>query len=238
MHNRRTAHRVAACVFTLAAILWSPCTLNAAEDPPAAARTIILVRHGAYVADPNDSSPGPGLSPLGIAQARLAAARLAGMPGTFDALLASPMTRAHETAKAIAAELPGVPLEIAPELAECTPATRRKEIIAEEKPESLAACAAKLDALFKQRFVPSRGKERREILVCHGNVTRYLVTRALGVDPEAWLEMSVAHASLTQIRVEPDGRFKVISVGDIGHVPPNLQTGATGMKDQELVPPR
>lgn len=226
------AHRLAACVLAFAF------ALNAAEDPPAAARTIILVRHGAYVADPNDASPGPGLSPLGIAQARLAAARLAGMPGMFDALLASPMTRAHETAKVISAELPGVPLEVVPELAECTPATRRKEIIADEKPESLAACAAKLDALFKQRFVPSRGKERREIFVCHGNVTRYLVTRALGVDPEAWLEMSVAHASLTQIRVEPDGRFKVISVGDIGHVPPNLQTGATGMKDQELTPPR
>jgi serine/threonine-protein phosphatase PGAM5 len=44
--------------------------------------------------------------------------------------------------------------------------------------------------------------------------------------------MSVGHASLTQIRVEPDGRFKVISVGDIGHIPPNLQTGATGMGEQ------
>ena len=234
MHTSRAAQRVTACAVAFAAAL----SLFAAEGPPAAARTIILVRHGAYVPDPKDSSPGPGLSPLGIAQARLAAARLAGMPGAFDALLASPMTRAHETAKVIAEELPGVPFETVPELAECTPATRRKEIMADEKPEDMAACAAKLDALFAQRFVPARGKERRELLVCHGNVTRYLVTRALGVDTEAWLEMSVAHASLTQIRVEADGRFKVISVGDIGHVPPNMQTGATGMRDQELVRPK
>lgn len=238
MHTSRAAQRVAACAVAFAAALTLSSTLNAEEPPAAAARTIILVRHGAYVPDPKDSSPGPGLSPLGIAQARLAAARLAGMPGAFDALLASPMTRAHETAKVISADLPDVSFEIVPELAECTPATRRKEIIADEKPEDLAACAAKLDALFAQRFVPARGKERREILVCHGNVTRYLVTRALGVDTEGWLEMSVAHASLTQILVEADGRFKVISVGDIGHVPPNMQTGATGMREQELVAPK
>jgi serine/threonine-protein phosphatase PGAM5 len=230
----------AARVFAFAVLvsLWPACRLHAAEEQAAKARTIIIVRHGAYVADPKDESPGPGLSPLGIAQARLAAARLAGMPGMFDALLASPMTRALQTAKVISAELPGVAPEVVPELAECTPATRRKEIIAEEKPEDLAACAAKLDALFTQRFVPARGTERRELLICHGNVTRYLVTRALGVDPTAWLEMSVAHASLTQIRVEADGRFKVISVGDSGHIPPNMLTGATGMQDQELVAPK
>lgn len=163
---------------------------------------------------------------------------MAGMPGAFDALLSSPMTRAHETARVIDADLPGVAVEIEPELAECTPATRRKEIIAGEKPDELAACAAKLDALFARRFVPAEGNERREIFVCHGNVIRYLVTRALGVDPEAWLEMSVGHASLTQIRVEADGRFKVISVGDVGHLPPNLQTGATGMTDKDLIPPK
>lgn len=226
--------RLGAIALAAALLLDSP--LRAAEAP--AARTIILVRHGSYVADPKNPSPGPGLSPIGVAQAKLAGARLAGMPGAFDALLSSPMTRAQETARVIDADLPGVAVEIVPELAECTPATRRKEIIAGEKPDALAACAAKLDALFARRFVPAEGNERREIFVCHGNVIRYLVTRALGVDPEAWLEMSVGHASLTQIRVEADGRFKVISAGDVGHLPPNLQTGATGMTDKDLIPPK
>jgi serine/threonine-protein phosphatase PGAM5 len=212
--------------------------VGAEEAKAPAARTIILVRHGAYVPDKADSSPGPGLSPIGFAQAKLAAARLAGMPGKFDALYSSPMTRAHETAKVIAAELPGVPFEVIPDLEECTPATRRKEVTADEKPEEMAACAATLDALFARRFVPASGVERRELMVCHGNVTRYFVTRALGVDTEAWLEMSVGHASLTQIRIEPDGRFKVISVGDVGHIPPNMQTGATGMGEKLLAVPK
>ena len=230
--------RSASAVFAIIVSLSSALAVNAADAPAPAARTILIVRHGNYVSDPKDSSPGPGLSPLGIAQAKLVAARIGGMPGTFDIIRASPMTRAHETARVIAAELPGVPLEIAPELAECTPATRRKEIIKDEKPEELAACAAKLDALFATWFVPAAGMERREILVCHGNVTRYLVTRALGVDTQAWLEMSVAHASLTQIRVEADGRFKVISIGDSGHIPPNLLTGSTGMEERQLNVPK
>jgi serine/threonine-protein phosphatase PGAM5 len=118
------------------------------------------------------------------------------------------------------------------------PATRRKEITAGDTPEELKQCAAALDAIFESKFVPAQGVPRRELMVCHGNVTRYLVTRALGVDTEAWLEMSVGHASLTQILVEPDGRFKVISVGDIGHIPPNLQTGATGMGEKPLAIPK
>ena len=69
-------------------------------------------------------------------------------------------------------------------------------------------------------------------------LTRYLVTRALGVDTTAWLEMSVGHASITEIRVEADGRFKVISIGDLGHIPPNMQTGATGMTDKKLEVPK
>lgn len=208
-----------------------------AGDAAPMARTIVLVRHGAYQADPADSSPGPGLLPVGVAQAKLVASRLAAMP-KFDAVFSSPMTRARETARVIAAEVSNGELEILSELEECTPPTRRKEITRDETAESMARCKARLDGLFSQRFVPSAGKARRELLVAHGNVIRSLVVRALGVDPEAWLEMSVAHVSITEILVEPDGRFKVISVGDVGHLPMNLQSGVTGVSDKSLTVPR
>lgn len=202
-------------------------------------RRIFLVRHGAYQADPANASPlEPGLLPLGIAQAKLAGARFAGMPGAFDVLLSSPMTRAHETARVIGAELPGVSIELVPDLAECTPATRRREVTKDEPAEAMAACSARIDRFFAQRFVPASGVESREIYVAHGNVIRSLLMRALGVDREAWLEMSVGHASISEVVVEPDGRFKVISAGDVGHLPPNLQTGATGMGEKTLSVPR
>jgi serine/threonine-protein phosphatase PGAM5 len=204
-----------------------------------AARTIYLVRHGAYTSVAGDTFPGPPLNTMGIAQARLAGARFAGLPGRLDAIYASPMTRAHETARIVAADLPGMAVELLPDLAECTPATRRAEIAGRDSPESLARCAARIDRIFERFFIPADGQPRREMMVCHGNVIRYLVTRAMGVPTEAWLEMSVVNASITQILVEPDGRFKVISVGDMGHLPPSMQTAATGLPDQLLVvPPR
>jgi serine/threonine-protein phosphatase PGAM5 len=218
----------------VAGLLLSAPLLGAEAGAPAA-RTLVLVRHGHYEPDPNiDERVGPHLSPLGVAQAHLAGARLAGLPLRFDALRVSPMQRARDTAAAIAADMPGSRFEVVDDLAECTPPTHRTEVTAREKPEELVACKARLDRVFARYFQPAAGAPRTELLVCHGNVIRYLVTRALGVDGAAWLGMSVGNASITRIRVEPDGRFKVIGVGDVGHLPPGLQSGASGDGEQGL----
>jgi serine/threonine-protein phosphatase PGAM5 len=225
-------------LIALACLLPQAGIVHAEAPVAAAARDIILVRHGNYIEDPRiDEHVGPGLSPLGVAQARLAGARLAGLPTRFDAMLVSPMQRARDTAAIIGEEFPGRRFEVVDDLAECTPPTRRIEITADEKPADLAACKARLDHVFATYFRPAAGRVQTDLIVCHGNVIRYLVTRALGVDTAAWLEMSVGHASLTHIRVEADGRYKVISIGDVGHIPPALRTGATGDPKRSLAIP-
>lgn len=224
------------CLLLVASMLVSE--VQAADASSPAARTIVLVRHGNYVPDPAaDEQLGPGLSPLGVAQAHLAGARLAGLPARLDGLYVSPMQRARDTAATIADSLPGAHFEVVDDLAECTPPTRRTEITADEALADLADCKARLDRLFARFFKPAAGHEQTDLLVCHGNVTRYLVTRALGVATTAWLEMSVGHASITRIRIEADGRYKVIAVGDVGHLPPNMLTGATGDPDRSLAVP-
>lgn len=70
-----------------------------------------------------------------------------------------------------------------------------------------------------------------------GTSKRLMSSAALGVDTSAWLEMSVHNASLTVIRVEADGRFKVLAVGDSGHLPPMMHTGATGDPERGLEVP-
>lgn len=211
---------------------------QAADADNSAVRTIVLVRHGNYVADDSiDEKTGPHLSPLGVAQAYLAGARLANSTMTFDKLYVSPMQRARDTAAAIAPEFPQQRFEVIDDLAECTPPTRRADIMAREKPADLAACKEKLDRDFERFFKPAVGKEQADLLVCHGNVIRYLTMRALGVDTKAWLEVSVGHASITTIRVQADGKFKVIAVGDVGHISPNLRTGATGDAERSLAIP-
>jgi serine/threonine-protein phosphatase PGAM5 len=224
----------AGAIFAADPQLPSPAAVTA-TGPAAPMREIVLVRHGHYTTDPAiDERIGPGLSALGVAQARLVGARLRSDLLRLDGLHVSPMQRARDTAAAIGVGFRGRSFRTLDDLAECTPPTRRAEIMAGESAESAAACQAQLERLFAAVFQAADGAGRTDLYVCHGNVIRYLVTRALGVDTMAWLEMSVGHASITRIRIEADGRFKVIAVGDVGHLPPSLRTGASGDRDTGL----
>lgn len=201
---------------------------------PAPVRTIYLIRHGAYLPDPKASpQSGPGLSTLGIAQARLVATRLRSMPVAFDSLTSSTLTRAQQTAAIVHEQIADVPAGSSALISECTPPAR---IELRDSPASLSACKQQLDTAFAKFFTPAAGANRNDILVCHGNVIRYLTTKALGVDPQAWVAMSVAHTSMTIIEVLGNGTFRVVAVGDMGHVPATLQSWGDD-SDPNLVPP-
>ena len=136
------------------ALLAGP--LHAADAATPATRIIVLVRHGYYLPDAKaDPKLGPHLAPIGVAQAQLVAAHLAGLPTRFDAMYVSPVQRARDTAAVIAGDFPGRRFEVVDDLAECTPPTRRTEVTAEEKPADLAACKQQFDRLFARYFKPA-----------------------------------------------------------------------------------
>ena len=58
------------------------------------------------------------------------------------------------------------------------------------------------------------------VLVCHGNVIRYLVLKALQLDPEAWLRLAVYNGSITILEVRSNGFVSLRSLGDTGHFDP------------------
>jgi serine/threonine-protein phosphatase PGAM5 len=200
----------------------------AAPQPAATspgARTLYLIRHGLYDEDdPRDEAVGKGLTELGRRQAQITAARLAAMGIRFDTLWTSPFTRARETADIIAQALSGLAPRLAPDLAECTPTTWRKDIMAGLAAGEAEACVAQLERAFARFFVPSPTGDRHELLVCHGNVIRWLWCRALGVETAAWLGMAIANCSITVIQVKPDGACKLYVFGDAAHLPVELQT--------------
>jgi serine/threonine-protein phosphatase PGAM5 len=193
-------------------------------------RTIYLVRHGQYDHDDaRDEFSGRELVPLGIAQARLLAARLKAMPVAFSSLTSSTMTRARQTAQVIGRDFPGLELKQDPAIGECTPPTWRQDVMAEETAEALAACVKNIEAFFQERFVPAPDAAgRHDIVVCHGNVIRYFVTKVLRADALSWLQMSISNCSLTVVRVNPDGTMKLDSFGDTGHIPENMRTFTGG----------
>ena len=190
-------------------------------------RTLILVRHGVYDEnDARDAEFGKALLPEGREQARITGERLAAWPARIDGLHASTMTRARETAEIIARALPGLTPVPDRNLRECEPPGTHLGTMAGLEPGDADSCAARLDADLARYFRPSPERDSTEVLVCHGNVIRWLTCRALGADPKLWLGMSLANCSLTVIQVRPNGTFKITGVGDRGHLPVALQTWA------------
>jgi len=147
------------------------------------------------------------------------------------------MTRASQTALVIGEEFPDLEIQTSRLIRECTPPTWREDIMAEETEADLQACTEQLEEAFPLYFAPSPDADRHDVIVCHGNVIRYFVTRALKVDPMAWLGMSIGNCSLTVIKIKADGSMKVLSYGDVGHIPPNLTTRTAPGNDIDLEVP-
>jgi len=108
---------------------------------------------------------------------------------------------------------------------ECTPTTRRADVMADLEPGEAAACEAALARAWARVAAPALGPDdAHDIVVCHGNVIRWFVCRALKVDADAWLGMSIANCSLTLIQIRADGSAKLLAFADSGHLPYELTT--------------
>lgn len=195
-------------------------------------RRLLLVRHGHYerVGDLGDAVW--GLSPLGRRQAARTGRRLARLVPTFgtnfEGMYTSPWPRALQTAEILAHELDLAKVRIKPYLHEIPPL-----VPADDKGQSIhpglpVTSEADRDHAVKQieriqaRFFTSTKRDTTYILVCHGNLIRYLVARTLGLPLEAWMKMDIAHASITEVRIFPGALAALVSYNDTGHFPPEL----------------
>lgn len=59
-----------------------------------------------------------------------------------------------------------------------------------------------------------------EIVVCHGNVIRYMALRALQLPPQAWLRLAVNNGSYTTVSIRPNGGVSLSGLGECGHFAP------------------
>jgi serine/threonine-protein phosphatase PGAM5 len=216
-------------------LLSAVSSLIFASDNNSGSRTIYLIRHGYYdYKDTSDADIGKALVPLGIAQAKLVAERLREMPVQITSIVTSTMTRARQTAEIIKEAFPDVVFEQSRLIRECTPPTWREDIMAKESLEDTELCNENVNKAFGKYFIPSDTKEDKyDVLVCHGNFIRALVVRALQVDPESWLNMSISNCSITTITINGDGNMKLISYNDTGHMPENMTTTTGADNDKK-----
>ena len=198
---------------------------DAAQPTARGVHYLYLVRHGFYDRDTTatDDRVSNGLNALGHEQARLAGARLAGLGIKFDRLISSEYLRAKQTADDM-----GGPLKMTPTrdglLNECTPSSSNARLMAGEKPEDVASCDSARAVAWQRYFVPTPDRDTYDVLVCHGNVIRWTLMRALGADTKRWSDQDIGNGSLSIIAVRPDGSIRLAMYSDVGHIPVEKQS--------------
>ncbi|MBI5169177.1 MAG: histidine phosphatase family protein [Candidatus Eisenbacteria bacterium] len=199
--------------------------------PPAAAAPagkgmhyVYLIRHGIYDRDDKvDDRVGNGLNALGREQAGYIAERLAATPVKFRSLVSSTLLRAMQTADVMSGPMH---MSVARDslLSECTMTSSRADLMAGSTAQEFAECDAQVDAVWNKYFGATPGADTYDVLVCHGNVIRYLVSRAVGLDTREWARFDIGNCSLTVIQVLPNGGTRLAIYGDVGHIPLGRQT--------------
>ncbi|XP_005524415.1 serine/threonine-protein phosphatase PGAM5, mitochondrial isoform X2 [Parus major] len=191
-----------------------------------ATRHIFLIRHSQYNLD-GRADKDRTLTPLGREQAELTGHRLASLGLKFDQIIHSSMTRATETTEIISKHLPGVKKISTDLLREGAP-IEPDPPVSHWKPEAVYyEDGARIEAAFRNFIHRADAKQEEdsyEIFVCHANVIRYIVCRALQFPPEGWLRLSLNNGSITHLVIRPNGRVALRTLGDTGFMPPDKIT--------------
>uniref|UniRef100_A0A8D0DNH1 Serine/threonine-protein phosphatase PGAM5, mitochondrial n=1 Tax=Salvator merianae TaxID=96440 RepID=A0A8D0DNH1_SALMN len=191
-----------------------------------ATRHIFLIRHSQYNLDGNNDKDRT-LTLLGREQAELTGKRLASLGLKFDKIVHSSMTRATETTDIISRHLPGVKKLSTDLLREGAPIEPNPPS-SHWKPEAVYyEDGARIEAAFRNyihRADVKQEEDSYEIFVCHANVIRYIVCRALQFPPEGWLRISLNNGSITHLVIRPSGKVALRMLGDTGFMPPEKIT--------------
>lgn len=189
---------------------------------------IYLVRHGEHVDAEHGIDDGP-LSPRGQRQAELIADRLSGLP--LDAVWHSPLLRAAETARAIAARLPSVDPVPSALLFDCVPSGMTEETPSVYEPFFGSVSDAEIEAGGAQmsdavgEFLRRRNGDVHEVLITHNFVISWFVREVLGAPDWRWMTLNQAHCGLSVIAQKQGRPWTLMSHNDLGHLPMELRTG-------------
>jgi serine/threonine-protein phosphatase PGAM5 len=172
-----------------------------------ATRTLLLARHGKYARGPH----GEALTPLGKKQAAALGRHLTG--ARVDAIWSSTMPRAVETAAIVRDRaFPRKKVRRCSDLCEClpglAPALRERLDISSATARDGRRHA---ERAYRRFFRRARSRSTTELLVCHGNLIRYLVVRAIGVrDTTVWTRLAVHNGSLSAVDIDARGQARLV----------------------------
>ncbi len=181
-------------------------------------RFLYLVRHGQYLR--TDEHPDGTLTELGRRQAEALAERFQTLP--LDAIWSSTMYRAEETAQIVADQhFPHLDLQRSRLLREKIFPCDREHW--DKASDDFKAPQDRLERIAA-RWIRRSNRERHEMLVCHGNLIRAIVTHILGNEIERWVRMVTHHCGVTRVACWDNGRTSVLSFNEASFLPDEFIT--------------
>jgi broad specificity phosphatase PhoE len=213
---------------------------------------LLVARHGATLHNEERRVTGQidaPLSALGQRQADALGERLAG--ARFDAIVASDLSRALETAEAVARRV-GLPVIVDPDLREISMGawegrvyddlvSDEHELLKRIEMDSQGGWGAPNGenwSQFSERVHGALARWQRRypagnlLWVTHGGVVSVLLLRALGLSFERRSQFRRDNASLFEFDFAPDGA-KIVRANDVAHLERIMAVG-TEMKEQVL----
>jgi serine/threonine-protein phosphatase PGAM5 len=212
-------------------------------------RHIYVVRHGQRLPGSGYDRLGLGITDTGKIQAEFTGERISLIP--VNTIYYSTLRRAAETAKIIAKYIPNTRAQGSQLLWECIPylpgdfitwyKVNRSRINEDRvttplqmapwlnlwSPDTPWDLIEKGFAQAEQawtHFFRSSRDERHEVLVCHGNILRYFMVRALQAPLETWINSEINNCGISEFTVNPGGEVTLVSHNDTGHLPVPIRT--------------
>ncbi|SBS81194.1 phosphoglucomutase-2, putative [Plasmodium ovale] len=186
-------------------------------------KNIILVRHGQYERKNRNDEGSKKLTKDGCKQADITGKKLKDILNNkkITVIYHSDLIRAKETAQIISKYFPNATLINDPNLNEGTP------YLPDPIPRSSKFDANKIkidnkriNKAYETYFYQPTGEEDEyQLVICHGNVIRYFLCRALQLPLFAWLRFSSYNCGITWLVLDDEGSVVLREFGSVAHLP-------------------
>ncbi len=195
-------------------------------------RFLYLIRHGQYMATPD--LPYGKLTLTGEEQADLTGRFLVDVP--VRVIHTSSMSRAAETARIINSNFYKLPLRQDNLLRECVPTVPPRlenhyseyaRASADFSLSDVLAHRIQADDAFNRYFKappPTATTDGHELIICHGNIIRYFICRAMDAPPDSWANLFILNCGISVVRIDEHGLMTVMSHNNVEHLPSHLRT--------------
>jgi serine/threonine-protein phosphatase PGAM5 len=86
--------------------------------------------------------------------------------------------------------------------------------------EHLRQSEMAFETFFKAPKIDSESSY--ELLVCHGNLIRFFICKALLIDIDTWIKLEMNHCGISIVNINDSGNMQLVSHNETKHIPSSM----------------